>query len=1155
MRGTTLVVISLLILAGSISFLSEPELTSADPVYRKEANDRDPPSRGIRYGKLTNVSFADASFYGESDDDPIHYINSVGDINKDGYGDFLVCSLWGADRYGKAYLFLGKETGWKMDMNISTADASFIGENMNDRIHLPVTNNIGDVNGDGYGDFLLFSPFNSDVAKNSGKIFLLLGKPTGWKRNTSLYDADASFVGEVEYGNPWEVSILKDINGDGYDELMIGCASYGYGKEPDYLRGKVYLFFGKQDGWEKNVSLSEADVSFLGEECGDRCGTHVSYAGDVNGDGYGDFMVSARQDNYPDPPGKGKAYLFFGGEKTWGQNINISTADVMFYGEENGDEVTYVHNVGDINDDGLDDICITSVGNSEGGLNTSQVYIFFGKKGGWTSDIQLSNADASYHGAQIEDHVRPSGGAGDIDGDGIDDLYFASSIYWYNTLTYSPKGTVFIVLGRKDNWEMDMDLSDADHIIHGEYDGDKLGHGCYLLKDINGDGMDDIAAGSWFNSEHGTERGQIYILFPFKNDPPLSIESMGVYSDDTYSSRIDYIGMDEEVFIQVTGADGNSSSVDFEYVQLFSNETDPDGIELTLIETGKNTGVYRGTALIGGHTSREDKVISASVEEGIGIRSDTHSAEVCYITLTDPLNIIDIDDKRINEKDHFEQSVIWYGHNEAQLCVFDTNASFLSWELSNRTMWGRPSYQEVGEYFSCINITDGQGYHTELNFTITVRNIPPRILTVPVTSATEETEYYLDIQCTEEDSPIGSYSLNSGPMWLNLDQGTGVLNGTPENSDVGSFNVNVSFDDGNGGIAYLGFQLIVGDVNDAPVLNVTPRVDVDQDSEFIMFFSALDIDLTGDELVYNVHTNADWLVFDKDEKRLVGTPDRYEVGDYFVNISVSDPRGGLDFRNFTFTVNNINDPPQWLGEESLNLALIAGTEHLISILEDITDIDNRTEDLIITTDKGTVVFDGSVLRILYPNKTTEMKDIVAVNISDGEYTTRFYLWLDIQPAWKVENVSIKWDKDGSLNVSATGVKDMDLWLIVEGAGSYQLTANGTSYSLIIPSTQFERDTDYYYYFSDSEGGGDLSWGAHNGTIVSPKGTTNGGGSSFLIIIVILIVLIVIGIVGVLFFLMKRKGPVEGKEEEEKFGVGVERGEVKGGTLDLGRPNR
>ncbi len=208
-------------------------------------------------------------------------------------------------------------------------------------------------------------------------------------------------------------------------------------------------------------------------------------------------------------------------------------------------------------------------------------------------------------------------------------------------------------------------------------------------------------------------------------------------------------------------------------------------------------------------------------------------------------------------------------------------------------------------------VYDSKGSMDTGNVTVNVigLNDAPVITTIDVTTVNEDALYHVDYEGTDVDSGTTlTWAFISNATWLNIISGTGILSGTPDNSDVGSYWVNVFVNDGHSGTDSTNFTLTVVNTNDVPTITTIDVTAVDEDALYYVDYGATDVD-AGDVLTWNLYSNATWLSIAPGTGVLSGTPDNSDVGSYWVNVFVNDGQGGTDSTNFTLTVNNVNDLP------------------------------------------------------------------------------------------------------------------------------------------------------------------------------------------------------------------------------------------------------
>ena len=459
----------------------------------------------------TPLTDADASFWGEEFDDHAGLaVALVGDVDGDGFAD-VVIGAPGSDvtdlGAGQVYLVFG-DPALASDTDLSLASASFLGENGQDYAGDQVAA-AGDVNGDGYADFLIGAWGNDALGAECGQVYLVLGAAGGWATHTDLGLADASWIGDAGDSAGTGIGGGGDLDGDGYDDLVIGAPN---NDEAGTDAGQIYVVFGGAAGGAMDEFLSGVATSFVGEAAEDHAGVSVAIAGDVNADGYADLLVGAPEN---DAGGNetGQAYLVFGKAVDWDVEVDLGTADASFWGEAVADNAgAVVAGAGDVDGDGFDDMLISAPRSDEAAFESGQTYLVLGRSTGWIQDIHLSLADASFLGEMANDQsgysVAP---AGDTDSDGYDDFLIGAP---YNEESgFQEGGQVYLVMGSASGLAPDTSLGSVDASFWAESLYSKAGIALGGGTDVNGDGYGDFLVGAGYNGEGGIAAGQVYLLF------------------------------------------------------------------------------------------------------------------------------------------------------------------------------------------------------------------------------------------------------------------------------------------------------------------------------------------------------------------------------------------------------------------------------------------------------------------------------------------------------------------------------------------------------------------------------------------------------------------------------------------------------------------
>ena len=432
-----------------------------------------------------------ASWLGEGNQAGASYgikVAGAGDVDGDGYSDVVV----GAFQYdvavgdeGAAFLYLGSSSG------LSSAPAwTHHGDDPGGLVGYDAAP-AGDVNGDGYSDIVLGAfDYHDAAGDNVGAVFLFFGSASG-------LPATASWVAQGDQAGSWfglSTGSAGDVNGDGYSDVLVGARGQDLGQDG----GAAYLYLGSPSGPADPPAPSWIGQ---GDQAGAQYGQRVRSAGDVNGDGYADILVSANN-FYDVAPNEGAAYLYLGtasgpeGAPSWTGLGGVAEAN---YGFD-------LASAGDVNGDGFSDVVIGAYVYSNPTWAEGAAFVCHGSPAGpgdaaWTTDLDQDDAQVGCAVAS----------AGDVNGDGFDDVLVGAYLYDGG---FTDEGAAFLFAGSASGPE-----AVAFWTTQSNQESSQFGWSVASAGDVDGDGFADLVVGAPYWDEASADEGAAFVYLGSASGP------------------------------------------------------------------------------------------------------------------------------------------------------------------------------------------------------------------------------------------------------------------------------------------------------------------------------------------------------------------------------------------------------------------------------------------------------------------------------------------------------------------------------------------------------------------------------------------------------------------------------------------------------------
>lgn len=469
--------------AGDVNGDGYADIVTGIPFYDKSGLDDG--IALISYGAAEKINaYLTPNFIYEGDQQDAHLgssISSAGDVNSDGYDDLLVGTPYydnGSANEGICYLFYGSLKG------VNIANAILIEMNQAEAEFGGAVSGAGDVNGDGFDDIIIGARhYDMPGYQNSGAGFVFYGSASGIQlaiTNVVYFPLANAFSGN-------SVSGAGDVDGDGFDDVIVGVPNYANGQQKE---GAAIISMGSPTGIATGAGLilesNQANSEF---------GCSVSTAGDVNGDGYDEILVGAKYFDINSTVDEGACFVYYGTKAGVTSNnfkiLHLNKADANFG--------CSVSNAGDVNGDGYDDVIAGATGYKEGSMNVGAAEVFYGAATG------LSEANAAIIiGTQADAEFGSHVAAADLNGDGYSEIIV--TVPYYDNF-FINQGAVLVYAGS----EYGIDVKDASLTI--ERNGPVLfGRDGSSAGDINGDGYEDLIISALDEKTNNFDNGVLYVF-------------------------------------------------------------------------------------------------------------------------------------------------------------------------------------------------------------------------------------------------------------------------------------------------------------------------------------------------------------------------------------------------------------------------------------------------------------------------------------------------------------------------------------------------------------------------------------------------------------------------------------------------------------------